>query len=80
MAKNQNYYVVAGVEAELDDGGKVTANLVAKLAPGCDSTWLQNELSNDLAKAYNHKVNVCVITSLSQISRGLYNRLRNLEE
>ena len=79
MAKNQNYYVVAAVEAELDDGGKVTANLVVKLAPGCDSTWLQNELSNNLAEAYNHKVNECIVTSLSQISKGLYDRLRNQE-
>ena len=80
MAKNQNYYVVAAVEAELDDGGKVTANLVVKLEPGCDSAWLQNEISNNLAKVYNHKVDGCIITSLSQISRVLYNRLRNLEE
>ena len=79
MAKNQDYYVVAAVEAELDDGCKVTANFVVKLAPGCDSTWLHNKLSNNLAEAYNHKVNECIITSLSQISKGLYNRLRNQE-
>lgn len=79
MSKNQNYYVSVAVEANLDDGSKVTANLVVKLAPGCDSNWLENELSNELAEAYNHKVNECVITSLSQISKGLYDRLTNKE-
>lgn len=79
MAKNQNYYVSVVVEAKLDDGGIVTANGVVKLAPGCDSTWLENEFSNNLAESYNHKVDECIITSLSQISKGLYDRLTNNE-
>lgn len=79
MAKNQNYYAVVVVEAKLDDGSKVTANGYVKLSPGCNGTWLQNELSNNLTKVYNRKVNECVITSLSQISKGLYDRLTNKE-
>ena len=80
MAKNKNYYVVVVAEAKLADGSKVTANGYVKLMPGCDATWLKNELSNKFTEFYNQKVNDCIITSLSQISKGLYNRLSNLED
>lgn len=79
MAKNKNYYVMVVAEAKLDDGSEVTANGYVKLMPGRDGTWLNNEISNNLAEVCNHKVNECVITSLSQISKGLYDRLRNEE-
>jgi predicted nucleic acid-binding Zn ribbon protein len=79
MSKKQNYYAVVVVEAKLDGGSKVTANSCVKLSPGCDATWLHNELSNNLTKVYNHKVDECIITSLSQISKGLYDRLTNQE-
>lgn len=81
MPKNQNYYIAVTAEGKFFDGNNdVIVSGFVKLSPGCDEAWLLNELSEAITKSHQQKPDEIVITSLSQISRGLYNRLRNLEE
>ena len=81
MAKKQNYYIAVTAEGKFyDNDNGVIVNGFVKLSPGCDKAWLFNELSNVITNSHQQKPDEIVITSLSQISRGLYNRLRNLEE
>lgn len=80
MAKKQNYYISVTAESKFNDGEHITVNGLVKLAPGCDKTWLDNTLIELITDACGRKPDEIIITSLSQISRGLYNRLRNLED
>lgn len=75
MAKNKNYYVA--ITAEVDS--KVTISGYVKLAPGCDKVWLMDELSKVCKERFGVTPTEIIITSLSEISRGLYNRLMNEE-
>ena len=75
MAKNKNYYIA--ITAEVDNN--VTISGYVKLAPGCDKVWLMNELSNVCHEKFGITQKEISITSLSEISRGLYNRLMNEE-
>lgn len=80
MAKNQNYYISVTAECKLSDGEHITVSGLVKLMPGCDKAWLDNTLTEHITNACGRKPNEVIVTSLSQISRGLYNRLRNLED
>lgn len=80
MAKNQNYYMSVTAEGKFNDGEHITVSGVVKLAPGCDETWFDKTLTERITTYCGRKPDKLIITSLSQISRGLYNRLRNLEE
>ena len=79
MAKNKNYYIAVTAECELNDGNDITINGFVQLAPGCDMDWLNNTLTDHIAERYGNKPNKVIITSLSQISKGLYDRLMNQE-
>lgn len=76
MAKNKNYYIA--FTAEVDSNTKISGS--AKLAPGCDRAWLEDELRRRYHEQYGIPSQEIIITSLSEISRGLYNRLTNNEE
>jgi len=80
MAKNQNYYISVTAEGNFNDGEHITVSGIVKLVPGCDTTWLNNTLAEQITNVCGRKPDEVIITSLSQISRGLYNRLRNLED
>lgn len=75
MAKNKNYYITVTAEAD----SKVTISGYVKLAPGCDKVWLKDELSKVCHEKFGITPKEIIITSLSEISRGLYNRLMNEE-
>ena len=80
MAKKQNYYISVTAEGKFyDNGNGVIVNGFVKLSPGCDKAWLFNELSNVITNSHQQKPDEIVITSLSQISKGLYDRLTNQE-
>lgn len=80
MSKNQNYYISVVAKGKLNNGDYATISGIVKLSPGCDEDWLNKQLSESIANSWGEKPNEIIITSVSQISRGLYNRLRNLEE
>ncbi len=79
MAKNQNYYISVTAKCKFNDGGHITVNGLIKLAPGCDNTWLDKTLTESITTSCGRKPDEVIITSLSQISKGLYDRLRNQE-
>lgn len=80
MSKNQNYYIAVTAEGKFyDNDNDIIINGFVKLSPGCDKAWLLNELSDVITNSNQQKPDEIVITSLSQISRGLYNRLTNQE-
>lgn len=80
MAKNKNYYAAVTAEATFKDDSSVTISGYVKLAPGCDKVWLVDELSRICNEKFGATTKEIIITSLSEISRGLYNRLTNNEE
>ena len=80
MTKNKNYYVAVTAEATFKDDSSVTISGYVKLAPGCDKVWLADELSRICRDKFGFYPQEIIITSLSEISRGLYNRLTNNEE
>ena len=80
MAKKQNYYIAVTAEGKFyDNDNDVIVNGFVKLSPGCDKAWLFNELSEVITNSYQQKPDEIVITSFSQISKGLYDRLTNQE-
>lgn len=79
MAKNKNYYITVTADATFKDDSRVTISGYIKLAPGCDKVWLEDELSRICNKKLGKNPKEIIITSLSEISRGLYKRLTNQE-
>ncbi len=79
MAKNKNYYIVVTAEATFKNNTNATISGYVQLAPGCDKVWLEDELSETCSKKFGENPKEIIITSLSEISRGLYNRLTNQE-
>ena len=79
MAKNKNYYIVVTAEATLKNDCSATISGYVQLAPGCDKVWLEEQLSGICSKKFGENPKEIIITSLSEISRGLYNRLMNQE-
>lgn len=80
MSKNQNYYISVTAECKFyNNDDNIIINGFVKLSPGCDKAWLFNELSNAMTNSHQQKPDEIVITSLSQISKGLYDRLTNQE-
>lgn len=80
MAKNKNYYITVTAEVTFKDDSSATISGYVKLAPGCDKDWLVDELSRICHDQFGINPREIIITSLSEISRGLYNRLTNNEE
>lgn len=80
MGKNKNYYITVTADATFKDDSRVTISGYIKLAPGCDKVWLMDELSKICHEKLGITPQEIIITSLSEISRGLYNRLTNNEE
>jgi len=79
MAKNKNYYIAVTAEATLKNDDSVMINGYVQLAPGFDKVWLENELSEACSRKFGDSPKEIVIISLTEISRGLYNRLTNQE-
>lgn len=79
MAKNKNYYIAVTAEVMFKDDSSVTLSGYQQLKPGCDKVWLDNELSKICSEKIGKKPKEIIITSLSEISKGLYNRLTNQE-
>ena len=79
MSKNKNYYIAVTAECKLNDDNDITINGFVQLAPGCDRAWLENTLTDYIAESCGNKPDKVIITSLSQISKGLYDRLMNQE-
>jgi hypothetical protein len=79
MAKNKNYYISVTAEAMFKDNSTATINGYVQLKPGWDKVLLTDELSKVCGKKFGLEPKEVIITSLSEISRGLYNRLNNLE-
>ncbi len=79
MAKEKNYYIAVTAEVIFKDGSGLTMNGYVQLKPGCDKVWLANELSRICCEKIGRTPEEVIITSLSEISRGLYHRLTNQE-
>lgn len=79
MAKNKNYYIAVTAEATFNDDSSATISGYVQLDPGCNKDWLANELSKLCRKKFGKNPREIIITSLSEISRGLYNRLTDQE-
>lgn len=79
MPKNKNYYIAVTAEVVLKNNDCATISGYVQLKPGCDKVWLNNMLSKTYSESMGENPKEIVITSLSEISRGLYNRLTNQE-
>ena len=79
MAKNKNYYIAVTAEAMFYDDSSVTISGYVQLTPGCDKVWLEDSLIKICSEKFGENPKEIIITSLSEISRGLYNRLMNRE-
>lgn len=79
MPKNKNYYIAVTAEVMSKDNGNATISGYIQLKPGCDKVWLENTLRKTYSESMGENPKEIVITSLSEISRGLYNRLTNQE-
>ena len=79
MAKNKNYYIVVTAEVTFNDDSSATISGYVQLDPGCDKDWLVDELSKLCRKKFGQNPKEIIVTYLSEISRGLYNRLTNQE-
>lgn len=79
MLKDKIYYLAVTAEVMLKDNSKTTISGYVRLKPGCDKVWMVDELKKTCNKTLGINPEEIVITSLSEISRGLYNRLTNQE-
>lgn len=79
MAKNKNYYIAVTAEVTLKDDSSVTISGYVQLNPGCDKVWLADDISKICNEKIGENPKEIIITSISEISRGLYNRLTNRE-
>jgi hypothetical protein len=77
MAKNKNYYIAVTAEVMLKNNSNAIINGYLQLKPGCDKVWLENELIKICSEKTGRTPEEIIIVSLSEISRGLYNRLTN---
>lgn len=79
MAKNKNYYIAITAEVIFKDNSNARISGYVQLKPGCDKFWLENTLRKTYSESTGENPKEIIITSLSEISRGLYNRLTNQE-
>jgi len=79
MGKNKNYYIAVSAEIMFNDNDIVKMSGYTQLKPGCDKVWLEDELSRICNKKLGKSPKEIIITSLSEISKGLYDRLTNQE-